>query len=352
MIGSALVLAPSLHTLGGGIEEHTRQIVGALARLGAGARLAVVTTHEGAAVEAGAARVFAAQNGWRRAPTAAAATARAAMWARPCVVLCEHAHLLPLAWMAARLSSARLVAVAHGVEVWESGRASARSWLRRADRVVAVSTDTARRLPAGCDVRVVQNAVDTARFSPGPVTETVERALAGCSRPRLLSVSRLDAAEGYKGVDDVLHALAKNPSLAGSYVVVGDGSDRPRLEAMAARLGVRARFVGRVPAADLPSYYRAADVFALPSRGEGFGYVFIEAAAVGLPVIAADAGGAADAVSGLGALVPPGNLEALGAAIFAAVGSDDAAARSRRRAEVETRFGLEGYAARLDAALS
>jgi phosphatidylinositol alpha-1,6-mannosyltransferase len=348
---SALVVAPSLQLLGGGIEEHTRHVVGALARLGGGARLAVVTTHEGMPVNGSPARVFAAQSGWSRAPTAAAATARATLWARPRVVLCEHAHLLPLAWMAARMSAAKLVAVAHGVEVWESGRPRARAWLRRADRVVAVSADTARRLPPGCDVRVVPNAVDTARFSPGPVVPAVERALADCPKPRLLSVSRLDASEGYKGVDDVLTALARRPS-AGSYIVVGDGSDRRRLEAMAARLGVRARFLGRVPAEDLASYYRAADAFALPSRGEGFGYVFIEAAAVGLPVIGADAGGAADAVSGLGALVPPGDIDALAAAISTALVAEAPSARQHRRAEVERRFGLDGYAARLDAAIS
>src|SRR5690606_18991980 len=112
----------------------------------------------------------------------------------------------------------------------------------------------------------------------------------------IVSVGRLDRRERYKGQDRVIAAL---PELAAAgldplYLVAGSGDDQPRLEALAAAGGVahRTRFLGKVPAADLPDLYRAADVFALPSTGEGFGIVFLEAMACGAPAVGLAAGGA------------------------------------------------------------
>lgn len=122
---------------------------------------------------------------------------------------------------------------------------------------------------------------------------------------RILTVSRLESVTRRKNVDGVIEAVARlGDALAVRYTVVGDGDDRPRLEALARRLGVadKVTFAGAVDAAELRAQYRAADLFVLAAKAsdkdvEGFGIVYAEAAAAGVPVIASAQGGALDAVA-------------------------------------------------------
>jgi phosphatidylinositol alpha-1,6-mannosyltransferase len=124
------------------------------------------------------------------------------------------------------------------------------------------------------------------------------------------------------------------------YFIVGDGDDLPRLQAEVATAGVTGRvvFTGRVSEADLPDYYRAADVFVMPSTGEGFGIAFLEAAAAGVPVIGGDCDGSVDALAdgAIGLPVDPYDPEALTAAISSCLregrpASIDVSRFSRRR---------------------
>nr|WP_272503636.1 glycosyltransferase [Salinibacter ruber] len=130
-------------------------------------------------------------------------------------------------------------------------------------------------------------------------------------RTILLTLGRLSSDEQYKGHDEILEVL---PELAEeipdiSYLVCGDGDDRPRLEQKAERLGVADRtvFAGYVPEEEKEDHYRLADAFVLPGRGEGFGIVYLEAMACGVPVVASSADASQEAVrSGkLGQVVDP-----------------------------------------------
>lgn len=124
-------------------------------------------------------------------------------------------------------------------------------------------------------------------------------------RLRILTVTRLSRHTQRKNVDGVLRALAKiGDSIPWTYTVVGDGDDRRRLEALSRDLGLqdRVRFAGKVDFDGLLRAYRQADLFILASRAttkdvEGFGIVYIEAAAGGVPAICSREGGATDAVS-------------------------------------------------------
>jgi glycosyltransferase involved in cell wall biosynthesis len=127
----------------------------------------------------------------------------------------------------------------------------------------------------------------------------------------ILTLARLDTLERVKGVDQVLEILprllSRRPEL--TYLVVGDGSDKSRLEEKARSLGVADKvvFTGRVDERHKVAHYRLADAFVMPSRWEGFGFVFLEALACGIPVVASRIDGGREAVrdGALGALVDP-----------------------------------------------
>ncbi|MEM8994114.1 MAG: glycosyltransferase family 4 protein [Acidobacteriota bacterium] len=159
------------------------------------------------------------------------------------------------------------------------------------------------RLPVAAEtVSVVHPGVGDAFFQDGASGD-------GHARPdggplRILTVTRLSSHTRRKNVDGVLEALSRiGGDIDFRYRVVGDGDDRPRLEALSRKLGLgdRVHFTGKVDEDGLLAAYRGADLFILASKAteqdvEGFGIVYIEAAASGVPSICSRAGGATDAV--------------------------------------------------------
>lgn len=235
-------------------------------------------------------------------------------------------------WLKRRLGLPFLV-YAHGNEILDvlrrtEGSRAARA-LTGADRVVAVSSYTADLASeAGASrVEVVHPGCDAERFRPvEPSRETIDRVLGTRVRgPILLSVGNLVARKGH---EKVLKSLPRLLGVAEHlvYLIVGDGPERPHLEVVADSLGVSERvvFAGQVPGNLLPEVYSLADVFVLPSRAEpescdveGFGLVFLEANACGLPVVAGRSGGIPDAVEDgvTGLLVDPTDQAAIADAI-------------------------------------
>jgi phosphatidylinositol alpha-1,6-mannosyltransferase len=222
-----------------------------------------------------------------------------------------------------------------------------------AELVTSVSRHTRRRLLewVGIDparVKVLPNTVDP-RYSPGPKPDHLLERHAAKAKKILLTVSRLAASERYKGHDRVIRTL---PTIMAEhrdviYLIVGDGDDRVRLEALAAECGVaeRVRFVGPVPPDELPDYYRLADVFVMPSTGEGFGIAFLEARASGVQVIAGGLDGSRDALCDgtLGVLVDPDNRDELTAAIRIALFN------STRTGDRTGKFSVPLFTAQLNA---
>jgi phosphatidyl-myo-inositol dimannoside synthase len=210
-------------------------------------------------------------------------------------VFCGHVNLMPLAAASARVAGARLWLQVHGIEAWEPLRGMRRRAVERADFVTAVSRYTRSRFLTWADVdparvRVLPNTVAEV-FEPGPVSASVISRHGLFGKKVVLTVGRLSATERYKGHDRVIQALPQilKANRDAVYLVVGDGDDRPRLEALARQHGVAEQviFAGAVGAAELPSYYRAADLFVMPSTGEGFGIVFLEAMACGTRALGA-----------------------------------------------------------------
>lgn len=258
----------------------------------------------------------------------AAAVARSALARRPRVVLAGHAHLGPLAHPIASLRGADVWTTTHGIEVWrpspsltrgEIARAGHRlddALLARSALVTTVSHYTRSRLLAWCPidparVQVLPNTIDSSHYRPGPRPSELAASLGVGDAKVLLTVARLHPGDDYKGQDRILPLLPELERRVGPvrYVIAGSGDDRARLERIAREFGVadRVRFAGRVSDDDLPAYYRLADAFVMPSTGEGFGIVFLEAMACGCPVIAGNRDGSVDALAHgeLGRLVDP-----------------------------------------------
>jgi glycosyltransferase involved in cell wall biosynthesis len=227
---------------------------------------------------------------------------------------------------------------------------------RKSDRAVAISSHTARQVQrlAGVLPEVIPYGVGLPAAAIGGEREAVPGAPGGDFVA--LFVGRLVER---KGVDVLLRAVARLPgSLPLRVVIVGDGPERGRLEALARELGLdtRVRFSGRVSAAELERSYRAARVFVLPAvvdrRGdtEGLGVVLLEAMSYGVPVVASRTGGITDIVEdgANGILVEPGDPDALAAALERLARDPVLASRlgEAGRRTVEGRFSWDAIAER------
>lgn len=221
-------------------------------------------------------------------------------------------HALPLGRLAASIRDQVRVPVtvfAHGSEVFVPGRIPlagrlVRRVLRSADRVVAVSEYTAAavdRLTNGrATLAIVPPSVDVERFSLAVSGAKVRQRHRLGSRFTVVFVSRLVKR---KGAEILVRAVARTPGV--SALIVGSGPEEATVRRLATELEAedRVHFAGRVPDAELAAHYAAGDVFCMPCSDrfggldtEGFGIVYIEAAACGLPVVAGACGGAVEAV--------------------------------------------------------
>ncbi len=269
---------------------------------------------------------------------------------RPTIVFSGHLYHGPLAHRIARLAGAKLVSQLHGTEIWGDVPSLHRRSLEASDLVFAVSRDTRAKVLSKIDIApekvvVLSNTVG-ADFTPSDRHGARERFGLRLDEFAVLTVARLDAREGYKGHDRIIPLIAQAGSQGSRaiYLIAGTGDDEPRLRQMAKAHGVeeRVRFLGKVPRMDLPDLYRAADLFALPSTGEGFGISFLEAMACGTPAIGLAAGGAPDAL-GDGELGICVHQRDFAEAFLKAL--TDAPSAARLSAAVHARFGFASYQA-------
>jgi phosphatidylinositol alpha-1,6-mannosyltransferase len=251
----------------------------------------------------------------------------------------------------------------HGVEAWgalgeRDVRLLQRARLRLANSVFTASRVRAVHQSVGDIVSCPLALVDDGRGAVASDDVAHRDALPG-DVPIVLVVGRMHASEAYKGHDHLIEAwsavVARVP--AAHLVVVGDGNDRPRLEHKARLVpgGDRITFLGFVPPAFLDLCYRKASVFALPSRGEGFGLVYLEAMARGLPCIGSRQDAASDVIvdGTTGYLVDYADTAALAARLVQLL-TDEGERRAmgeagRRR--LATEFSEAAFGARLIAAL-
>ncbi len=229
---------------------------------------------------------------------------------KPDFILCGHVALGPLAYALGRKLDIPVTTVVYGIEAWGNLPPQDELALKASHKLISISEWTKSRLVArGYEASRISIVAPTI---PAGALDWPKRQASSVGPLTLLTVSRLDASERYKGHDHVLQAIAKarkqKPSLNLRYVIQGEGNDCGYLEKIVRheRLNDLVEFLPAVERREeLGQLYSKADVFIMPSRygfwggrwrGEGFGIVYTEAAACEVPSIAYDCGGATDVI--------------------------------------------------------
>ncbi len=282
------------------------------------------------------------------------ATAARAAGGRAKLIVAGHPFLAPVAQGAKFFARrAKSIVWAHGLEVWEPLSILRRRALRSTDLIIVPTNDTANHVAGQQDVprdriRVLPWALD-------PQFETL--LIAKPSLPAnfpagrvILTVGRWFADERYKGMDTLITAL---PRLLTEWpdvqlVAVGEGDDQGWLEQIADGRGVlrHVHFLSGLTYPEIAACYQACEIFALPSRGEGFGLVYLEAMACGKPVIGGAHGGAPEVIDDgkTGYLVQHGDAGQLATSLETLLTDPglgrEMGARGRERVEREFRFNV------------
>ncbi len=317
----------------GGIQSFSRSLTRAIVDSFPGADILVLAKNDTSvpATDAADRAGFRAVGHWSpRLRTAAFASAlfRAAQRDRPQLIITTHVNFTPVARVVQKLFNVPYLAIGHGVEIWRVPGAKVRKALRQANQLLAVSRFTQERMASALGIEaggvdVLPNTFDPEKFYPEPKSRfLLKRYGLRPNQPVILTIARLASEERYKGYDQVLQALREVrkaiPDIR--YLIGGRGPDRARVVALIKELGVEEQVIlaGYIPEHELCAHYNLCDLFAMPSKGEGFGIVFLEALACGKPVIAGNKDGSVDAVLNgkLGALIDPDDVNEIAETII------------------------------------
>lgn len=287
------------------------------------------------------------------------------------IIILGHVNLAIVGLLIKLLSpKTRLVLICHGIEVWSEMPGLQKRLLRKVDRVLAVSKYTQQKL---VDVQHVEqdktvifhNTIDP--YFKTPSTFSKDKQLLkkyGLDEQDfiLFTLCRLSSSEKYKGYDEVIKVLPqllkRHPNI--KYVIAGkyDAEEKVRIDKLIEQLGVEnhVMLTGYIDDNEIINHYQLGDVYIMPSKGEGFGIVFIEAMACGSRVIAGNKDGSVDALRNgeLGTLVDPENTHEIVSAIDNYINSkaswDEVSAKSLQSKTFES-FGFDVYKKNLSSIL-
>lgn len=279
-------------------------------------------------------------------------------------IILGHINLAPVGLLIKRMFPGKQVLlVAHGIEVWRVTSPVQRAFIRKADHILAVSEYTRTRMlqndPAlnPRKIQVFYNTLDPYFAFPtrfGKPGYLLQRYGFAPETKIILTIARLSDTEKYKGYDKVIEALPGVLRAAPGAVYLLCGKYRPaekeRVDDLIRWHGLEKSVVvpGFVKDEELIDHYLLADVFVMPSKNEGFGIVFIEALACGLPVIAGNQDGSVEALrhGELGILVNPEEVSEIGCALTVTL-TNPATDKAHQQAQVAGHFGFKPYKQRL-----
>lgn len=285
---------------------------------------------------------------------------------KPDVIIISHINLAIVGIVIKLLNpNCRVWLIAHGIEVWRVLSKIQRNFLKRCDKIVCVSEFTKLQMikrhglnPALCEV--LNNVIDPFIKLPHIFTKPdhlLKQHRLLQNTPVIFTLTRLASTEQYKGHDQVIKTISslkeKYPGI--KYILAGqyDHKEEIRIQKLISSLKVDEQVIltGFIDEAEIKDYFLLADVFVLPSKKEGFGIVFIEALACGLPVICGNSDGSLDAIRNgeLGRAVDPDNLTELEEAICSSLQFPlDAEQRRQLQQRCLSYFNENNYANKLN----
>lgn len=245
----------------------------------------------------------------------------AALKMKPALILVGHVNFSPLGYGLAQLFGAKWATFIYGIDAWHPLPLLRRLAVQQCDQIISISQFTAARagqangLPRQ-KIRILHNCISSEFVLDGKGQEQANN-----GRLSLLTVARMTLAEQYKGHDYVIRAipilLRRFPNLV--YNIVGDGDWQPALMQLVNELGISRHviFHGRVSDKQLLQHYTDASLFIMPSQKEGFGFVFIEAMALGVPAVGGNTDAAPEVIVNgkTGYVVNPTSVEEIVTAV-------------------------------------
>lgn len=226
-------------------------------------------------------------------------------------LILSHIHLAPIAWIVLQIKpKTKIIIHAHGIEVWRKLNAVQKKVMHASTQILAVSHFTKQQIVDKHQIdehqiTVFPNALDPFFKIPKTLEKPInllERYQIKPQQKVLFTLARLSFTEQYKGYDKIIQllpALLKiNPNVV--YLIAGKADEKETLRLQELvhqnQLNKHVRFLGFIPEEELIAHYQLADVYVMPSDGEGFGISFIEASACGVPVLAGNSDGSTNAV--------------------------------------------------------
>ena len=361
------VWVPELVSTRGGIQTFSRCLVEALTEILGRDNVRVMAKNDPSRIEV--AKSPAPVRGWGEwgASTRSLFFFLGIIWwalrDRPQLIITTHLNFGIAAYVLKLMTRTPYWCIAHGVEAWNLHRRLARIGLLNADLVLAVSNYTRQRLLSEQPLRgerivILPNTIDREGMKPAAKPDYLMRRHTFTVRNRIvLTVARLAEPERYKGYDQILRALPairrEIPDVR--YVLVGEGEDRARVEALVRELNLCDIVVlaGGVSGKELGDYYNLCDVFAMPSKGEGFGIVYLEALACGKPVLAGNGDGSSEPLQNgkVGLLLDADDVDQIASNLTKILNKthplDVLFAPELLRSESLQRFGFDAFKARL-----
>ena len=248
---------------------------------------------------------------------------------KPDLILCGHVNFTPVAHFIKTLTGIPYWTFIYGVDVWDIKSSLIKKALANSDRIISIGTYTNSRLLAKENInpKIINLLPCTFQFNQFNITEKPQYLLKKYhlrpEQPAILTIARLAGEERYKGYDQIIRSL---PTIIQTipdvhYIIGGKGDDKTRIEQLIKDLNLEnhVTLAGFIPDQELCDYYNLCDVFAMPSKGEGFGIVYLEALACGKPTLGGNQDGAIDALchGELGALVNPDDIEEIADTLIA-----------------------------------
>lgn len=358
---------PALFNSTGGIQQYSSLCLTAFQSLYPDCVYNIVIKHDTDVPPKSANLYFHTTGKWPlklRTPALAAQMISLGIWQRPDLIFSTHPNFSVTAYLLKQLIGIPYWVAAHGIDAWDIQNPSIKTALKNADLILAVSNYTRDRLLQEQNLQpdqvvVLPNTFNIKNFRIAPKPNyLLQRYGLNPQQPIILTVARLSQLEQYKGYSKVLSALPQIRQAIPNvhYLLVGEGSDRPAVEQLIAQFQLQdcVTLTGYVCEQELGDHYNLCDLFAMPSKGEGFGIVYLEALACGKPTLGGNKDGTVDALcqGELGALIDPDDMEAIAQTIIQILQGKYTnpliyqAEELRKR--VIDKFGFESFQQRLD----